>query len=162
MIQFHKIIQHPSVILISRWVLGLTFIYAGLCKLYMPAEFAKAISNYQLVPDAIAWYMSLILPWIELLAGFLLIIGLFTRGAIIVVIALLIIFTGAISIGLLRGLEIDCGCASNCFTGIVLNEPISITILMRELFYLCICYPILLYEDKWISLDYWIKNRKFH
>lgn len=159
MTTLRKIIQHPSLVLISRWILGLTFIYAGLCKFYMPVEFVQAVQNYQLVSDSIARYISEVLPWIELTAGFLLIIGLFTRAAIRVIVILLIIFSGAISITLARGLEIDCGCGFNCFTGTVLNDPVSGTTLIRELFFLCICYPVLFFEDRWMSLDYHLKKR---
>ena len=154
-----KIIQHPFLITISRWILGLTFIYAGLCKIYMPLEFVQAIQNYQLVSDSIARYMSVILPWIELLAGFLLIVGLYTQVAIRVIVILLIIFSGTISITLARGLEIDCGCGLNCFDGTALNDPVSATTLIRELFFLCICYPVLFFEDRWMSLDYHLKKR---
>jgi putative oxidoreductase len=159
MTKSRKIIQHPSLITISRWILGLTFIFAGLCKIYMPLEFVLAIQNYQLVPDSIARYVSFILPWIELSAGILLIIGLFTQVAIRVVVVLLIIFSVTISITLARGLEIDCGCGFNCFTGTVSNDLISATTLIREFFFLCICYPILFFEDKWMNLDYYLKNR---
>ena len=152
-------ILHPSLVLISRWILGLTFIYAGLCKIYMPLEFVQAIENYQLVSESVARYISIVLPWIELTAGFLLIIGLFTQAAIKVIVISLIIFSGAISITLARGLEIDCGCGFNCFTGTVLNDPVSATTLIRELFFLCICYPVLFFEDRWMTLDYHLKKR---
>lgn len=154
-----KIIQHPALITISRWILGITFIFAGLCKIYRPLEFLLAVENYQLVSDSIALYISYLLPWVELVAGFLLIIGLFTQAAIRVIVVLLIVFTGTISIALVRGLEIDCGCGFNCFTGALPNDIISVTTLIREFFFLCICYPILFFEDRLLSLDHYLKNR---
>jgi putative oxidoreductase len=154
-----KIIQHPALITISRWILGLTFIFAALCKIYQPLEFVQAIENYQLVSGSIARYISFVLPWVELIAGFLLIIGLFTRVAIRIIVVLLIIFTGTISITLARGLQIDCGCGFNCFTGTLPNDLISVITLVREFFFLFICYPILFFEDRWMSLDHYLKNR---
>ena len=53
---------------------------------------------------------ALVMPWAELLAGIALICGIWRRTAVIVVGTLLAVFIVAISVNLLRGNAIDCGC----------------------------------------------------
>ena len=57
------------VVLIARLILGGVFIYASLDKIAHPAEFAKAIGNYHVVPFGLENLMALALPWLELIAG---------------------------------------------------------------------------------------------
>jgi uncharacterized membrane protein YphA (DoxX/SURF4 family) len=151
------LIQHPLIVLVSRWFIGITFIYASLCKIYMPMQFAVAIHNYQLVPDTIARFLAILFPWFELICGILLLVGLFIPGAIRIIIGMLIIFIGALSIDLIRGIDINCGCISNCFT----NEPDSQGLkqaLVMDSIYLVFALPVLFFQDKWLSIDHWRKN----
>lgn len=153
-------IQHPLIVFVSRWFLGITFIYASLCKIYMPMQFAIVIHNYQLVPDTIARFLAILFPWFELICGILLLIGLFVPGAIRIIIGMLIIFIGAISIDLVRGIDINCGCFSNCFT----NQPDSQSLkhaLIMDLIYLVFTLPVLFFQDKWLSIDHRKKTKSF-
>ena len=50
------------------------------------------------------------LPWVELILGFLLIAGFWTRIAAPAVTALLLVFFGILLSSYLKGMEIDCGC----------------------------------------------------
>ena len=54
--------------------------------------------------------MALVMPWLELLAGLALILGVWTRASAGLVGALLLVFIAAISLNLARGNAIDCGC----------------------------------------------------
>jgi uncharacterized membrane protein YphA (DoxX/SURF4 family) len=54
--------------------------------------------------------LATILPWIELLCGFALLFGVFIRGSALLVSVMLIAFTLAVVSGILRGLDISCGC----------------------------------------------------
>jgi len=54
--------------------------------------------------------MALTMPWIELLSGLALILGIWKATARTIIAALLITFIIAISINLLRSNAIDCGC----------------------------------------------------
>ena len=53
---------------------------------------------------------SLVMPWVEMLAGLALILGVWKTAARNVIIALLAVFIVAISINLMRDNAIDCGC----------------------------------------------------
>ena len=90
--------------------LGLFFVAAALPKLVDPPSFAHMIYNYRLVPGAFVNLMALVMPWLELLAGLALILGIWTRTSAALVGALLLVFVAAISLNLARGNAIDCGC----------------------------------------------------
>ena len=103
-----KYFKGPLVIL-CRLVLGGVFIYASLDKIANPAEFAKAIGNYHVLPFGLENLLALFLPWLELLTGILLIAGIMVDGATILIISMNIVFIFAISQALARGISIECG-----------------------------------------------------
>lgn len=90
--------------------LGFFFVAAALPKLVDPPSFAHMIYNYRLVPGALVNLMALVMPWLELLAGLALILGIWTRASAVLVGVLLLVFVAAISLNLARGNAIDCGC----------------------------------------------------
>jgi putative oxidoreductase len=90
--------------------LGVFFVAAALPKLVDPPSFAHMVYNYRLVPGAFVNLMALVMPWLELLAGLALILGIWTRASAGLVGALLLVFIAAISVNLARGNAIDCGC----------------------------------------------------
>ena len=107
----------PKEALASPWLtvrvqiaLGIFFVAAALPKIVDPPSFAHMIYNYRLVPGTFVNLMALVMPWLELLAGLALILGLWTRASAGLVGALLLVFIAAISLNLARGNAIDCGC----------------------------------------------------
>jgi uncharacterized membrane protein YphA (DoxX/SURF4 family) len=92
--------------------LGVIFIYAGVGKVLNPINFAHDIDNYRMLPYVLVSLMAIILPWVEIIAGLLLIFGRFLLGSSFVFMAMNLVFIIAISAALARGLDIDCGCFS--------------------------------------------------
>ncbi|MEK6569793.1 MAG: MauE/DoxX family redox-associated membrane protein [Bacteroidota bacterium] len=103
-------IGHRYFLLGVRIVLGFIFVFASIEKITQPEEFAKAITNYRLLPHAAVNLFAIGLPWVELLAGLFLILGLLVRGSSLLLTFLLSLFALAIAISLARGLDISCGC----------------------------------------------------
>jgi len=68
------------------------------------------IYNYRILPSGLINISSLVMPWVELVCGLALIIGLWRRPALAIITLLLVVFIVAISINLARGNAIDCGC----------------------------------------------------
>ena len=93
-----------------RIALGLVFLLYGLDKISQPDVFARSIDNYRLLPEVFINLMAVLLPWVEVLCGLLLIFGQWIRAAALVSGFLLIVFVIAVSITLVRGLDISCGC----------------------------------------------------
>ena len=109
--------QEGILVLIARLILGVIFIYASIDKVLHPAAFAKAVYNYQILPGALINLTSLILPWLELVLGLFLMIGLFREGSVCMATVLMLIFFGAMVFNLARGLNIHCGCFSTSTEG---------------------------------------------
>ena len=99
--------------LAARVVVGLVFLLYGLDKIAHPDDFARAIANYRLLPEALVNLVAVTLPWIELFCGLLLLAGQWVRSAALVSAFLLSVFVIAVSITLARGLDINCGCFSS-------------------------------------------------
>ena len=96
--------------LAARIVVGLVFLLYGLDKIAHPEDFARAIANYRLLPEALVNLVAVTLPWVELVCGLLLLAGQWVRSAALVSAFLLGVFVVAVSITLARGLDINCGC----------------------------------------------------
>jgi len=112
---------------LSSFILGGLFIYASIDKIVHPHDFAKIIYNYQLMPDIFIYFMAVTLPWVEMVTGFALVAGIFRRASAVILSALLVIFSVAISINLIRGLNFDCGCFSTLTTEAG-NDPVGLLI----------------------------------
>jgi uncharacterized membrane protein YphA (DoxX/SURF4 family) len=97
---------------LARLVLGGIFIYASIDKIVQPLEFAKIIKNYQILPGFLITLPALVLPWLELLAGVLLVAGIWTRSAAWLLSLLLLAFILALGVNAFRGIDVSCGCFS--------------------------------------------------
>jgi len=95
---------------VLRLFIGIMFIYASTTKIAYPAEFAKNVESFRLVPYWMVNMVAVLLPWLELICGLFLVIGLSTRAAAAVVGALLAAFTVGLAINVMRDAPISCGC----------------------------------------------------
>jgi len=96
--------------LVLRLFLGGLFVYAAFSKVADPTGFAMSVRGYKIVPFALSNLFALSVSWTELLAGVMLIIGLWTRKAAGAIAILLAMFIAAIVMVLVRGMVVDCGC----------------------------------------------------
>jgi putative oxidoreductase len=116
--------------LVVRIALGALFIFAGVTKAYDPGTFAIEIQRYNLIPWTLGALMSVYLPWLEILAGALLVWKRFERGALLLITCLLIVFSFALASATFRGLSIDCGCFGKAFTATGTIFPLVRNILL--------------------------------
>ena len=147
-----KYFKGPLVIL-CRLVLGGVFIYASLDKIANPAEFAKAIGNYHVLPFGLENLLALFLPWLELITGILLIAGIMVDGATILIISMNIVFIFAISQALARGISIECGCFSVSTEG---GNNFGFQTILRDFVYLIMAFIIFYRKDK--QLEFYPKS----
>jgi uncharacterized membrane protein YphA (DoxX/SURF4 family) len=105
-----RFLANDYVLLLVRILVGIVFIVASHDKLFAPEVFANSISNYRLVSGTIAMIAATWLPWVELLAGLGILLGPFYKGSALLLSTLMIVFTLAVLSGLVRGLDISCGC----------------------------------------------------
>ncbi len=93
-----------------RLVVGGIFIWAGLSKIFDPLGFAESIANYRAFPHWMTFFTALVLPWLEMICGAFLVLGLFRRSSALLLSLLLASFLALVAVTLARGINIDCGC----------------------------------------------------
>ena len=106
---------------LARWLLGALFLYMGLNKVLHPVEFLKLVREYELVQSPLLLNSTAAaLPWFEVFCGLLLLAGVAVRGAVLMLLFMLVPFTlvvlnralaiqaaGAIPF---CAVKFDCGC----------------------------------------------------
>ncbi len=120
-----RLLTSPWLTIRVQIALGIIFVAAALPKIVDPPSFAHMIYNYKLVPFGLINFMALVMPWIELLCGLALILGIWKETARTIIAALLLIFIVAIAINLARGNAIDCGCFDVSAVGKTRDERLA-------------------------------------
>ena len=107
------LLRSPRALLLLRLILGAYFVYASLDKIWSPAAFAKIVYQWQVVGPVPSNLVAVTLPWVELLAGLLLLAGVWKREAALVVALMLVVFLVAAGSVMARGIDVEnCGCVS--------------------------------------------------
>jgi len=106
----NKLLNNKFLLLTIRVIFGFVFIFAAITKVTDPEGFSLSIYNYKLMPDVLINVLAIAFPWIELVAGILLVFGISVRENSAILTGLLVVFIIAIAISMARGLDIDCGC----------------------------------------------------
>ena len=120
---------HPVVGAICRLLIGGIFIYTSFPKLLRPDEFARLVYGYQILHPDLINLVGVTLPWVELIAGALLVIGIVPQSSAALIAGLLALFIAAGSLALARGLEISCG----CFFPFMTDDRLTWVTLVRDL-----------------------------
>lgn len=119
-------IGNRYILLFFRLVVGGVFIWAGLLKIFDPLDFAQDIANYRIFTQTVSLFLALIIPWIEVICGLLLVLGIFHETASFMLSGSLVVFLGLIIVTLMRGLDIDCGCFGS------LNRSVDYKLLLMD------------------------------
>jgi uncharacterized membrane protein YphA (DoxX/SURF4 family) len=117
-------LTHPWLTIRVQIALGAIFVVAALPKITDPPSFAHMIYNYRILPAGLINLSALVMPWVELVIGLCLILGVWVRPARWIVTAMLVVFMTAISINLVRGNAIDCGCFDTSAANLTHEERI--------------------------------------
>ncbi|MGD8768943.1 MAG: MauE/DoxX family redox-associated membrane protein [Desulfobacterales bacterium] len=142
-----NLIDNKYLPLFSRIILGGIFIYAAAGKILYPAEFSEAITNYQLVPVMFTNLVAIVLPWVELVAGLLLLNGFKTQSGNIIIFLLICVFSFGAVFAVVRGLDINCGCFTES------SRRVGLIFLAEEaaLFLMSTC--IFFFDKGFLSID---------
>ncbi len=141
---FKKVLASPIVEFIIRWFVGCIFIYASFHKITDPALFAKIIYGYGLFPHTTINLIAITLPFIELITGICLILGIWPRATTLIAGGMLACFIIAISINLIRGHEFDCG----CFSAANSASTAPVELLIRDLIWITCCAYLFFFANK--------------
>ncbi|MFH1131635.1 MAG: MauE/DoxX family redox-associated membrane protein [Pseudomonadota bacterium] len=148
---------HSWLSLPMRLYLGFVFVTACLHKIAHPSMFALDVATYDILPLALINPMAIILPYLELLAGIMLLIGFRVRGSALAVFGMMLMFLVAVIIALAKGLDMSCGCfASQSME----EETISGLTMLRDLFWLLLSLYIVLFDRRPIGMDRLLAQRR--
>jgi len=136
-----KILSNPILLFFLRVIMGVVFIIASVNKIIEPEYFKAVIAEYKILPDIFVPLFAIILPWIELLCGIMLILDIYTQSNALIMLGILCIFIIGMSINLYQGIIHDCGCFD-----LFGKEDISVFTLLRDLIFILLTLPILLYS----------------
>ena len=125
----------------ARIFLGLVFLYASIDKIMHPADFARIVRNYQILPDSLINITAVVLPWIEVFLGICLICNVWMPGAVLTGNIFMVVYTLAKSFNLARGLDISCGCFSTSMKG----RSIGYMDIAMDMFFLLVGLFLLFY-----------------
>lgn len=108
----NEILMNPIayVVLVLRLALGLTLVVAGTLKVGHAAALASSIAGFRLLPADLTTLLALALPYIEILLGIYLLVGLFTRTVAWVCTVQFVLYAAAIASAVVRGIPANCGC----------------------------------------------------
>ena len=103
-----------ELLLAGRWLLAIVLIVAGVSKLLAPtnSEVIKAFRDYGVIPERLIEPTAAALPWLEVMSGALLAIGIalvVTAGFVAVMMGL---FAVAVGWHVAHGRRFGCGCGS--------------------------------------------------
>tara|TARA_Y100001968_G_C19329344_1_gene703458 strand:+ start:78 stop:494 length:417 start_codon:yes stop_codon:yes gene_type:complete len=137
-----------------RLLVGLVFIIASYDKIIDPAQFARDISNYHIIPFGLENLIAIILPWIELFLGLGIVIGIFIDGSSFLSGTLLVLFILLIFQAMLRGFNIECGC------GLKEGEMVGWSKIIENIILLGASYIIFFAKNRLIEI--YPKNYTYH
>ncbi len=140
---------HAWLALPARLYLGFVFLTACWHKIVDPAGFALDIAAYQLLPLALVNLMALILPWVELFTGVMIVLGLRTRTAALLIASMMVVFMIALAWALHQGYDMSCGCFASSGSG----DLISWSTMLRDAGWLALALYVLGFDRRPLGLD---------
>jgi uncharacterized membrane protein YphA (DoxX/SURF4 family) len=149
-------LMRPVIVFILRVMLGIVFVVAAYGKLLHPDVLVSTVINFNILPMGLAKIFAYTLPWIEMIAGIMLIAGFGIRGASFAIGLLLVSFIIAIGINMHRGISMECG----CFDIFGMNEKVGSEILFRDILFLIVAVSLVLTKDFMLSIDTYMERKQ--
>jgi putative oxidoreductase len=148
-----------------RIALGGAFCYAAWMKLNDVQSFAEAIKGFKVVNVDTHEHLIVIgaytMPWVEMIAGVLLALGLFTRAASATIALLLIAFMAALMHVIFDdSISADCSCFGD--VKLVCGSSVGWCQVIRDLVMLVPCVYLIWRGGGHLSLDMLFKKHSNH
>jgi uncharacterized membrane protein YphA (DoxX/SURF4 family) len=141
---------HAWLALPVRLYMGGLFVYASVHKIAYPELFALDVATYDILPLPLVNLSAITLPYVELAAGAMLVVGFRTRTGATLVTGMLLMFLIALVIALARGLDMSCG----CFASQAMEEdPITRMTVLRDFIWIVLASYVWVFDRSRIGID---------
>jgi len=150
------VVRNRYLSFIFRLGLGVIFIISGAGKLPELAAFSDLVEEANVLPHALARAYGTALPYVEIVIGALLILGLLSRFAAGIGGLAALSFIIGNSTRLHRGLYGECG----CFGSIASLQFSTLEALIIDCVLLVMAIQILIHKGEFLSLDSLVFRRK--
>jgi len=146
-----KFLGNRYLFLFSRLFIGVLFVFSGITKLMEPvAEFALQIEQYALLPQILVTPFAIVLPWVELIFGGLLILGIWVKLDSAILGLTMLSFIIAIAQAIIRDIGLtDCG----CFGEVIEVGESPGQVLIRDIAFMLPIIYLLFSKTKFFSMD---------
>ena len=111
-----KIVYNPKLQLALRIILGMFFILSAFAKIYDPFTFGKALKAYAFLPQSWIAPLTLIIPYAVFILGMALLIKLYEKPTLLLLIAMMLLFTAVSAYRYYTDDVSDCGCYAKFLT----------------------------------------------
>jgi len=105
-----RLLTNPELVVRVQVLLGAILCVASWHKVQDPLDFAKILYNYRLFPAWSIHALAIYVPWIEMVTGMALVLGVFRRGAALMSTLFFVSFILVLGINLARDCPTICGC----------------------------------------------------
>ena len=140
-----QILSSPITITILRFIVGALFILASYPKIVNPMHFSAVIAEYRILPESFVPFVAIVLPWLEFLCGIMLVLNVYVQSNALIIMVVLLVFTAGVTNNILRGIIHDCGCFELLGEWFGLQDEISLSTIVRDLFFILLILPVLFY-----------------
>lgn len=123
------ILSSPYLALLLRLTVGGIFVFSSITKLPMHSQFVAIVKSYHLLPDPMATAYALTLPWVELIVGAYLLLGILVKPSAFVTILMGISFMVANVSETVRG-EQYCGSCFGEAIPLLVSQALTIDIII--------------------------------
>ena len=141
---------------IARLLLAVVFIWASFHKILHPGDFALNVATYQILPLSLINLQAIGLPWVEMLCGVTLLLGLWTRETALVTVGMNVMFIVALLMTLHRSEEIMCGCFASADAG----HQIGMDLVVRDVGLLLVGLYLVWIGPRKPSVDNLLRRKK--
>jgi putative oxidoreductase len=119
-----SLLRKPGIQAGIRFAFAALFLWSAVSKLANPSAFLGSVYGYEIpLPRIALQLVAVVLPWVELLCGFLLLTNVWgdtVWGCVAAMMAVFVVTTGQ---AWARGLKIACGCFNLKLLGIDADTP---------------------------------------
>jgi uncharacterized membrane protein YphA (DoxX/SURF4 family) len=154
--EFYRAFTNRYLSFFFRIALGLVFIISGAGKLAEGTAFVDLVEETNILPHSLARAYGTALPYVEIVIGALLVLGLLSRFAAGIGVLTALSFIVGNGTRLYRGLYGECG----CFGNIAYLQFSTRDALIIDVVLLIMAIQILMHKGEFLSLDSKVFPRK--